>query len=589
MLAAAVLLGPATVAAGLAPVRGPAAHEGRVAESGGGAALAAPAGTLTVLIGSLGPPGTDPASGAGAPGVLDDLYAPLLMPAGHAAGALYRWSAGSVPALASSVSHHHGAYTVTLRRGVLGCDGDELVASDVLFALRRAALTAGTAGPLQSWAAWHAAGMLGPPLAEPAGADRGATPGGAAAAITGRVQLGGRFEITLRPARDDGMMAQMLTLAATAPIDGAAVAAHAGPGDPAGLSWLASHDAGFGPYCLASYTPGRSLVLEPNPHWRLAPQPRLRRIVVDAVASPAQRLAELESGSAQVALDLPASELGAAATSRRVRVIADPDTTGHLQLDLDYAATPWGPNGAPRAMLMRRAMAAALPYAAIVAALGAGGAQWQGEIPPAVPGAERDQRAFSTDDAAAATDLAAAGHPGGVGVPSSGLVLSFDAGAPSEAAIAALIEAALAKLGVDITLQPVPSASFTTSQIGTDAMAIVRGGGTFADAAWYSERWYAAPAAGGELNLDGYDDPDLNALATESASVSGAARAALARREQAIELADLPVIPLALLVPSAVVADSVRSMSLAGPGPLWAVTSLHHRAARHARAPAARR
>jgi ABC-type transport system substrate-binding protein len=270
-------------------------------------------------------------------------------------------------------------------------------------------------------------------------------------------------------------------------------------------------------------------------------------------------------------------------------VIADPDTTGHLQLDLDYAAAPWGPNGAPRAMLMRRAMAAALPYAAIVAALGAGGAPWQGEIPPAVPGAERDPRAFSTDDVAAAADLAAAGHPGGVGVPSSGLVLSFDAGAPSQAAIAALIESALAKLGVDITVQPVPSASFTTSQIGTDAMAIVRGGGTIGDAAWYSERWYAAPAAGGELNLDGYDDPDLNALAAESASASGAARAALARREQAIELADLPVIPLALLVPRAVVADSVRSMSLAGPGPLWAVTSLHHPAARRARAPAARR
>jgi ABC-type transport system substrate-binding protein len=222
---------------------------------------------------------------------------------------------------------------------------------------------------------------------------------------------------------------------------------------------------------------------------------------------------------------------------------------------------------------MRQAVAAAIPYHAILAALGGGGAAWQSEIPPVVPGALTSPVELSLDQARAELDLAAAGHGGGVGLPASGLVLSFEAGEPLLSTIAALVQTGLANVGIAITLRAVPAASFQ-SGLARDAMVLVTGGATFPDAAWYTERWYAAPAAGGALDSDGYDDPDLNALVVLAAGTSGEQRAVLARAEQSIELSDLPVIPLAVLVRRVAVAVGVESMSVAGPGAFFAVTSL---------------
>lgn len=488
-----------------------------------------------------------------------DLDLPLMLPPGRAEGASYRFAAGELPELARSVTHRDGAYTITLRQGVRNCAGDELSASDVVFALRRAAQASVSSG---SWAAWNAAGMLGPLLS-------GQSP---AAALAGSVEVTGRFSLVMRPDPDDGMLPEMLASVATAPLDATLVQAKAGSGDPYGAHWLDEHDAGFGPYCLASYEPGRRVVLSANPHWTLSPRPRLHRVVVE-VAPPANELAELEAGRAQVAEGLGATEYLAASAAGHVRVLVDAATTDHLQLDLNFGTAPWGPNGSPRATLMREALAAALPYGAVLAALGGGGATWQGEIPPAVPGAVHDDSMFTTNDTRAAALLADAGHPDGTGLPSSGLVLSYDAVSPAEAAVASAIAQALAKLGITLNLQAVPDATFADG-VPRDAMALVTGGETFADAAWYTQRWYAAPVAGGALDLNGYDDPDLNVVVTRATGASGTARAALAAREQAIELADLPVIPLAVLTNRVVVASSVRAMALGGVGAFWAVTSL---------------
>ncbi len=563
-VASSVAGAPAVRAATRPAAGSPAARATSLA--GGRPAAGSPAagpGSLTVLVGAIGAAGTDPAAAGGPPGVLDDLYAPLLLAPGRADGPAYRWGPGALPELAASVTHHDGAYTITLRRNVRDCSGDTLTASDVVFALQRAERAAAV-GHLASWTAWHAAGMAAPVLA----------PGSLPAAPAGTAEVLGPSELVLRPSPDDGMLPEMLALSATAPIDAKLVQHSAGPGDPDGLAWLSAHDAGFGPYCLSSYRAGRQVVLTANPYWRLDPRPSIHRVMIDAVASPATRLSELESGRAQVAEGLAPAQYAAAQQSSRARVLADDATTGHLQLDLDFNTPPWGPNGSARATLMRDAVAAALPYASIVAALDGGGATWQGELPPVIPGARRDAAIFSTNDVRAATDLAAAGHAGGRGLPVSGLVLSYDAGVPVQASVATILQSALAKVGIAISLEPVPAQQWSDVGAAEDPMALVTGGTTFTDAAWYSQRWYAAPAAGGELDLDGYDDPDLDVLVETAASASGATRAALVAREQSIELADLPVIPLALLVPRVVVSPSVRSMSVAGPGAFYAVTSL---------------
>ncbi|HTW97542.1 MAG TPA: ABC transporter substrate-binding protein, partial [Acidimicrobiales bacterium] len=525
--------------------------------------------------------------------------------------------------LASSVTHHDGAYSITLRRGVVDCAGDELTAADVVFALRRAAQTAGAPGSA-SWSAWHAAGMLGPVVAGRPGAPAG-----------GSIRVTGPFSLVMRPDPDDGLLPEMLSQPATAPVDAALVQRRGGKDDPFGFGFLATHDGGFGPYCLSSYEPGSEVVLRPNPHWVLAPRPALGLVVVRAVTSPGRRLAEVESGAAEVAeglgtaqyaalagatgadgapvasaggtSSLPAAQTvpgesstgpsttgptsaglsttgpstagptsaGASSTGAAV-VLSDAATTGHLQLDLNFGDAPWGPNGSPRATLMRQAVAAAIPYRQILAVLDGAASPWEGDIPPEVPGALTSPVALSTDPARAEVDLADAGHGSGRGLPASGLVLTYPTGQPLLATVATLVEGGLAAVGIKLRLDPQPELAFQ-AHLGQDAMALVTGGTTFPDAAWYTQRWYAAPAAGGALDSDGYDDPDLNALVARAEGASGAARALLAREEQDLELTDLPAVPLAILVARVVVASDVASMSVAGPGAFYAVTSLRDR------------
>lgn len=66
--------------------------------------------------------------------------------------------------------------------------------------------------------------------------------------------------------------------------------------------WLASHDAGYGPYLLKSYSAGHQLVLEANPSFFEAP--KTKKIILNFVPDNETLLLDAQSGAADITLGL---------------------------------------------------------------------------------------------------------------------------------------------------------------------------------------------------------------------------------------------------------------------------------------------
>jgi peptide/nickel transport system substrate-binding protein len=66
--------------------------------------------------------------------------------------------------------------------------------------------------------------------------------------------------------------------------------------------WLASHDAGYGPYLLKSYSPGHQLVLEANPAF--FEPPKTKNIILNFIPDNETLLLDAQSGKADITLGL---------------------------------------------------------------------------------------------------------------------------------------------------------------------------------------------------------------------------------------------------------------------------------------------
>ena len=69
---------------------------------------------------------------------------------------------------------------------------------------------------------------------------------------------------------------------------------HASPEDPWALNWTREHDAGGGPYKIASWKPGDQIVFERFDAWKSGSMPAMKRVVYREIASPGTRRALLE-------------------------------------------------------------------------------------------------------------------------------------------------------------------------------------------------------------------------------------------------------------------------------------------------------
>jgi peptide/nickel transport system substrate-binding protein len=92
-----------------------------------------------------------------------------------------------------------------------------------------------------------------------------------------------------------------------------------------GAEPLATHPIGTGPYKLAGFEDEGRMVLERNEsYW--GPKPKLRHLIIDIIREPGARVAAVQAGRVDLAVDVPAAEMAHLSATPGLIAEASPDT-----------------------------------------------------------------------------------------------------------------------------------------------------------------------------------------------------------------------------------------------------------------------
>ncbi len=201
--------------------------------------------------------------------------------------------------------------------------------------------------------------------------------------------------------------------------------------------WLATHEAGSGPYTLASYNPnqGATLVAFPG-YWKGWSGHHVNRIIIQFVTEDATRRALVERGDADISLSFTPQDL-----------LAMQHETGLVMgnryafLQIFISMTDYGPLASAKA---RQAMAYAFDYKGFASELLKGFARpASGPLPAGVAGHDPALKPHPTDLAQAKTLLAAAGIK-----PGTAFTLWYTAGDERARLMSIVLQGQLAQLGL---------------------------------------------------------------------------------------------------------------------------------------------
>ncbi len=391
-----------------------------------------------------------------------------------------------VPGLAEYTLSPEGKWlTMRLRKGLVFADGTPITSDDVIFTLERS---------------------------------KGR--GGAAAAILGTVTTTKVDDRTFTIASPGANFALPAILAnpAYGILNAATVKANGGtigPGDTSG-SFFATHSAGSGPYVLSGVSAGGELTLDANPRWS-GEAPAFAHVVVRN-ATPQRQLADVTSGTADVALDLSPMQAAAIASRRQASPVTvttmRSSTLAFLMLNRNKAVNQWTPNRdfdeAVRLGIDREALAQAsgdaTPAAGLIPA-GIVGALANGVVPTSPPPvtATDPGAPTGTPTPGATTDATSGAATGTPAPPTVGttelpllpqrdvpaaraalkrsgyhgqpIPLSYAADLPIEgippAALANHVKKQLAEVGITVELAPKPAAqALADYRAGRSALSI---------------------------------------------------------------------------------------------------------------------
>ena len=234
-----------------------------------------------------------------------------------------------------------------------------------------------------------------------------------------------------------------------------AIKKHSVHGDQA-QAWLATHEAGSGPYVLSSYQPNQGATLTAFPgYWKGWAGPHLRRVVITNVAQDATRRELLEKGDADISLSFTPQDLLAMQHEPGLVV-----GNRYVLLDIFISMTEYGPLASAKA---RQAMAYAYDYHSFVADILKGfGKQATGPLPSTVTGHDAALRPYPTDLAKAKALLRQAGVAAG-----TTMTLVYEAGDERAKQMSEVLQGQLAQLGITLKLTARDAASFNNLLFST--------------------------------------------------------------------------------------------------------------------------
>lgn len=230
--------------------------------------------------------------------------------------------------------------------------------------------------------------------------------------------------------------------------DGTKCAEVGGKDDPWAVQFLKSESAGFGPYRLKQLMRGQQAVFEArDDYW--GDKPAMKRVIMKEVPTSSSRLSLLQGGAVDIAQFLQPREVQSLKGSTTVTVDAV-NSSYMIWLELNAAIRPFDNAD------VRRAFNFAIPQDEIVRTIYYGLADKQtAPMPYIYPMADQSFFAYEQNLEKAKELLGKAGLPKGFSVP-----LSYNAGDPTQEPIALLIQTAMRKIGVEITLEKLPAGVF---------------------------------------------------------------------------------------------------------------------------------
>ncbi len=336
------------------------------------------------------------------------------------------------PDLAESwtVSPDATIYTFTLRKGATFTSGNPVTSEDVRFSLLRAKHIKGYGS------------FLADPIKSVEVVD----------AQTARVILGGP-DATFLAALAAGVFS--IVDSKTVRAQGGVETAGADTLDKA-EQWFYTHSAGAGPYVLRRYTRETEIILERNEKYYGA-KPFFRQVIVKHIKDPSTQSLTLQRGDVDLALDLSVDQAEALKTKPGLSLFEDPSAYT-VYMGLNTTVAPWDN------VKVREAVKHAIDYDGIVSKIMRGHGRRIGSI--MMPGMLGFPESLNTallyryDPAKAASLMREAG------VSKASVPLTWAAGTNYGALpldrLAQKLRGDLAKIGIDLRLQPVQQSIFLT-------------------------------------------------------------------------------------------------------------------------------
>lgn len=141
---------------------------------------------------------------------------------------------------------------------------------------------------------------------------------------------------------------------------------HGGQAKEKPNEWLASHDAGYGPYLLKSYQAGHQLVLEANPSFFEAP--KTKKIILNMIPSNETLLLDAQSGAADITLGLTNQAARSLAGNSCCTVASFKSRQAETLNFPENARKPWLNNNQPyfKNQDFRQALSYAFPYEGVL-------------------------------------------------------------------------------------------------------------------------------------------------------------------------------------------------------------------------------
>ena len=274
-------------------------------------------------------------------------------------------------------------------------------------------------------------------------------------------------------------------------------------GDDDGQAWLATNDAGSGPYTLESYTSNQEAVFTQYADYWNGFDGQAEEVVFTYLPESGTQRDELNAGQVDIAMDIATADL-AAFESNEDFVVDKADTLVQLYMYFDMQG---GPTEDPR---VREALRLAYDYSAHVDSILAGNGEIaQGPLPTAmnchadIPPGEQDlERAEQLFEEAGVDQL---------GLTYLSAIEEMDRAAAS-------LQSTLRDIGVTLDLTSVTYPDYAEQAAAAETrpdIGVIYAFPAFPDPAAVLHTGYATESIGGQ-NFAGYSDPEVDELLAQA-------------------------------------------------------------------------